>query len=98
MRRHTLTLLKAPLLKRPCHVPAPAGREEGHGQECLDEHVAGQVRRHELEHLLQRETVLSAKRQDDAVIVGGGLQLEVKARQKRLRMASPQARMMRAPN
>jgi len=58
-------------------------------QERLHEHVGGLARWDETEHLLEREAVLRAKGEHNAVVIGRGLQFEVERPQKRLRSASP---------
>ena len=82
--RHSLTVSRPLELQRPGHVPAPACREEGRRQKCLHQHVPSEARGHQLEHLLQRKAVLGAEREDDAVVVGRGLELEIKGPAKAL--------------
>jgi len=58
-------------------VPSPAGAEHGGRKQRLRQHVVGVLRVEHLEHMLQREAVLGAQREHNAVIVGAGLQFEV---------------------
>ena len=58
-------------------VPAPAGDEHGGGQHGLREHVLHGAGAQKFEDDFEREGVLLAEREHDAVIGGGGLQLEI---------------------
>ena len=60
-------------------VPAPARREERDVEARLTHGLLGVVRGDVVVRLLQREAVLRAEGEQDAVVVGGGLQLEVEA-------------------
>ena len=96
-RRHFAAAAEARDGQRARGVPAPARREHRRASiACVS--TCSTVARQEFEDDLERKRVLLAERDDDAVVGGGGLQLEIERRQKRLRSASPQARLMRAPN
>src|SRR5262249_42280675 len=58
-------------------VPAPARAEHRGLQKGLDQDVANRVRMEEFEDVLERERVLWAKREQEAIFGGRGLQLEV---------------------
>src|SRR5262249_23638934 len=70
--------------KRSLSVPAPARREHGRREERLNEQVSGRVRMEIVEDLGQLEAVLKAERENDRLLVGGGLKLETKAAAKTL--------------
>ena len=84
VRRHAPALHGPPELQRPRHVPPPARPEKRHRQKRLHKQLAGQAGRYQLEHLLQRKAMLGAEREDDAVVVGRGLELEIKGPAKAL--------------
>src|SRR3989475_12356406 len=59
--------------------PAPARAEHRRVEHRLHQQVLGRLGLQVLEHVLEREAVLGAERQDDRVLGGGRLQLEVEA-------------------
>jgi hypothetical protein len=65
--------------QRARRVPAPARGEHGGGQQRLREHFFDSRRPQEFEHDFERERVLLAQRDEDAVVGGGGLQFEIEA-------------------
>ena len=77
--RHPAPAGEAQQRQRPGDVPAPAVGEHRRHQRGLHEIVAEPVRPHHGEDAFEREAVLLAERQDDAVVGGGRLQLEVEA-------------------
>ena len=65
--------------QRARHVPPPPHLEHRLIEQRLDQHLLGDVRRHVAEHRRQREAVRLTQRDHDAIIGGGGLELEVEA-------------------
>ena len=63
--------------QRAGRVPAPAVAEHRRQQRRLDQVVAERVRAHHAEDAVEREAVLLAEREDDAVVGRRRLQLEV---------------------
>ncbi len=59
--------------------PAPAVLEDGRGDRGLFEQILGGVFGEEVEDVSEREAVLLGEGDVDAVVDGGGLQLEVEA-------------------
>src|SRR5215813_12698208 len=60
-------------------VPAPAGAEHGRLQRRVHEKLPNSARVHHTEDALEGEAVLRPQREEDAVVGGGGLELEVEA-------------------
>src|SRR6185503_20456241 len=58
-------------------VPAPAGLEHRRVEECLNQDVFRRRRVQVAEDVCERKRVLRAKREQETVLGGGGLQLEV---------------------
>ncbi len=77
LRRHALAALRAHERERAHGVPAPARLEHGRLDRGLREQLLEIVGAQHLEHHLEREAVLRAQRQHDAVVGRGRLQLEV---------------------
>ena len=75
--RHLLGALPAEHHQRSGEVPSPAELEDRDGQQCLFEQVASVVGSEHSEEALKRKTVLRAEREDEAVVIGGGLQFEI---------------------
>ena len=75
--RRDLLAVAGPLEKeRALRVPAPPGLEHRRREKRLDEDLACAPRMEVVEDVVQREAVLRAKREDDRLFVGRGLQLE----------------------
>src|SRR5581483_10386814 len=58
-------------------VPSPAQPEHRRREERLNERLFGLTAVEEPKHLLQRKAVLRAKRERNAVVVGGSLEFEI---------------------
>ena len=65
--------------ERDVRVPAPAHVEEGRVEQGLDQHVPGARAREVPRHLVEREAVGLPEREDDVVLGGRRLELEVEA-------------------
>ncbi len=79
LRSDALAFLHAEELEGAAGGPAPAVLEDGRGDGGLLEELAGGVFGEELEDVGEREAVLLGERDVDAVVGGGGLELEVEA-------------------
>src|SRR2546422_6072720 len=77
--RSLLAAARAQHGERPGRVPAPARAEHRRVEHRLHQQVLRRLGLQVLEHVLEREAVLGAERQDDRVLGGGRLQLEVEA-------------------
>ena len=77
LRRNFLAALKTKQRKRAAGVPAPARGEKRRGEHGLFEHVAHGLRVREIGNVGEREAVLLAERDVEAVVGGGGLQFEI---------------------
>ena len=75
---HLLTALLAQNGQSPGGVPSPSGGEHRSGEEGLDQHLLCGGGAEVGEDLLQGEAVLRSQGEDDGVLIGGGLELEVK--------------------
>ena len=78
-RGHLLPASRAQHGERPRRVPAPARAEHRRVQHRLHQQVLRRLGLQILEHVLEREAVLGPERQDDRVLGGRGLELEVEA-------------------
>ena len=76
-RGHFASAAKTQEGQRAAGIPAPARGEHRRDQQGFAQHVFHGVGMQKLEHRLQRKGMLFAQRDDDAVVGGGGLQLEV---------------------
>ena len=76
-RGHLAATLKTKDRERPRGIPAPARSKHGRRQHGLREHLFHGGGSEKLENDLEWEGMLFAERNDDAVVGGGGLQLEV---------------------
>ena len=63
--------------QRAVQVPTPTGGEHRRGQHGLREHGGQRGRPQEGGHAVEREAVLRTEREDDSVVIGRGLELEV---------------------
>ena len=79
LRRDALALGHAQQLQRAVGGPAPARLEDGRGDGGLFEELLRGVLGEEVEDVGEREAVLLGERDVDAVVGGGGLELEVEA-------------------
>ncbi len=79
LRSDALALLHAKKLQGAAGGPAPAVLEDGRGDGGLFEEIARGVFGEELKDIGEREAVLLGERDVDAVVGGGGLELEVEA-------------------
>ena len=75
--RHLAPARPARDRERHVRVPAPADVEDRGVEQRLDEHVPGGRAREVSRHLLERKAVGLAEGEDDVVLGGGGLELEV---------------------
>jgi hypothetical protein len=81
----------------PVQVPSPPRGEHRRGQHGLAEHVLHRLRRQELRHPLQRKAVLWTERQQDGVVAGRGLELEVEGHAEALAQGQPQTAVQPGP-
>ena len=79
LRGDAFALLHAEELQAAAGGPAPAVLEEGRGDGGLLEELVGGVLGEEVEDVGEREAVLLGEGDVDAVVGGGGLELEVEA-------------------
>ncbi|MNF39885.1 hypothetical protein D3C84_208800 [compost metagenome] len=79
LRRHLASAGEARQGQGDAGVPAPAHGEQRRIQHGLDQQLLGAVGVQVAPHLVQREAVAGRQREDQRVLGGGGLQLEVEA-------------------
>ncbi len=79
LRRDLLALLKPQQLQTAGGVPAEASLEDGRGERGLLEQLGDGMGGEELEDIGEREGVLLGERDVEAVVCGGGLELEIEA-------------------
>ena len=79
LRRNFLAALKAQQCERAVGVPAPARVEDRRRQRRLLQDFLHGFRLQEVEDVAEREAVLLGQRDVEAVVGGGGLQLEIEA-------------------
>ena len=77
MRRRLASGMKTSDGERNDGVPAPTNRKHRRIEQSLHEYVPHCGGLQEMLHVLQRKALRSSQRQDQRILVGGGLQLEV---------------------
>ena len=88
-KRHLFAVLEAEHHERAGDIPTPPQRKHRHREQRLLQHFLAIVRPQHLEQLFQREAVLRSDRQQDAVVRGGRLQLEIETAAKPLAQREP---------
>ncbi len=90
-RRVAPTAPEAQDHQRSVEVPAPPGLEHRRVEDGVLEGVVDRAAGHVADHLVEREAVVRAEREDDRVVGGGGLQLEVEGATELLAQRQAQA-------
>ena len=89
LRRHLPAASEAQDRQRARGVPAPAHAEHRRVEQGLHQDLPHRPRAQIAEHVLERKAVGRAERQDDGVLRGGGLQLDVEIPAKALAESQP---------